>query len=60
MVLGIVIAGALLTAVVASVGLVVRDMCGLQRSGRRLTDRPVDAAGVSPAAMTFASQQGTH
>ena len=60
MVVGIIIANVLLVAVLVSIGLVLRDVRRLHDSGRHLTGKPIDAAGVSPAAMTFVSQQGQH
>jgi hypothetical protein len=59
MLVGIIIANVLLVALIVSVGLVLRDMRRLHKSGRQLTGEPIDAAGVSPAAMTFVSHQGT-
>ena len=59
MVVGTIIANVLLVALLVSVGLVLRDVRRLHKSGRQLTGAPIDAAGVSPAAMTFVGQQGT-
>jgi hypothetical protein len=59
MVVGIIIANVLLVAVLVSVYLVVRDVRRLHNSLRQLTGEPIDAAGVSPAAMAFVSKQGT-
>ncbi len=60
MVVGIIIANVLLVAVLVSVGLVIRDVRRLHAMHRQLTGEASDAAGVSPAAMTFVGTQGTH
>jgi hypothetical protein len=59
MVVGIIIVNVLSVAVLISVCLVIRDARRLHRSSRRLTGEPIDAAGVSPAAMTFVGNQYT-
>jgi hypothetical protein len=56
----IIIACVIAVAVGFSVGYMVRDMRGLHRHGKHLTDTPMDADGVSPAGMGFFGQIGSH
>jgi hypothetical protein len=60
MVVGIVVASTLLFALVVSVGLLVRDVGRLHLDGKSLTGSPPDAAGVSPAAMTWVGNSMSH
>jgi hypothetical protein len=59
-VIGIILANVLLVAILVSVGLLIRDVRRLHHGGRSLTGQPVDASGVSPAAMTFYDNLGSH
>jgi hypothetical protein len=58
--LGIVLASVLGIGVLSSVGYLMRDLRTLHRGGRSLTDAGGDAAGVSPAGMTFIGNTGSH
>jgi hypothetical protein len=60
MIIGVVLATVLMTALVVSVALVVRDMRRLHRTGKVMTERSIDADGVSSAGMTFFGQTGSH
>jgi hypothetical protein len=60
MAVGIIIANVLLVALLISVAWVIRDIRRLHHSGRSLTDRPVDAAGVSSAGMVAIGNNVTH
>ncbi len=60
MVISIVIGSVLVLAVLVSVGLLVRDMRSLRRSGKSLTGTPVEAGGVTAAGISFFSNNGTH
>ncbi len=50
----------LLIIIVLSVGLIIRDVRALHRSGRQLTDRPVDVDGMSPAGVSAMGNNITH
>jgi hypothetical protein len=56
----ILIGVALLAVLAASVTVMVRDIRGLHRGGRTLTDREVDVAGVSAAGVTAIGNNVTH
>jgi|tagenome__1003787_1003787.scaffolds.fasta_scaffold16654049_2 hypothetical protein len=50
----------LMTALVVSVWLTVRDLRRLHRTGKEMADQSMDAAGVSPAGMTFVGSTWSH
>lgn len=60
MIIGAVLGVVLVTAVVVSVALLVRDMRRLHRSGKKLVDKTMDADGMSAAGMGFIDSYGTH
>jgi hypothetical protein len=60
MAITIIVLSALALVAIISIVLVARDMRRLHRSGKSLTEQPVDAAGVSPAAMTGFGGNVTH
>jgi uncharacterized membrane protein YhaH (DUF805 family) len=60
MVTSILIGVVLLAVLAASVAVMTKDLRGLHRSGRTLTDREVDVAGVTPAGVTLIGNNYTH
>ena len=60
MMIGILIGVVLLAVLAAAVTVMVNDVRGLHRGGRRLTDREVDVSGVSPAGVTAIGNNFTH
>ena len=60
MMIGILIGVVLLAVLAAAVVVMVKDVRGLHRGGRSLTDREVDVSGVSPAGVTAIGNNVTH
>lgn len=60
MIIGVVLATVLVTALVVSVALVVRDLRRLHRTGKQMAERTMDASGVSAAGMGFIGSNHTH
>jgi len=59
-VVGIVVANVLLVVLLVSVGLLIRDVRRLHRSGHSLTTQPGDAAGLSAAGAVVIGGNITH